>query len=86
MVDVRSATSARHNGRPRVKGERLPQLGQVRGEQQTIWRWVQWYHGRRCSLGVTDEAPAWSLIGQPVPLVRSVPMCDPADQLDPRGF
>ena len=35
------------NGRPHVKGERLPQLRQAPKEAQTIWQYVRvrWYSG-----------------------------------------
>jgi hypothetical protein len=49
------------NGRPRVKGERLPKLEQVRKDPQTIWQRVrvQWYNGHRRGLEVTSGTGVW---------------------------
>jgi DDE superfamily endonuclease len=76
------------NGRPRVKGERLPQLGQVLGEPQTRWQRmrVPWYDGHRRSLDVTSGTAVWYRIGQPVLPVRWVLVRDPSGQLDPRAY
>jgi hypothetical protein len=48
------------NGRPRVTGERLPQLKQVLKEAQTPWQRlrVRWYNGRR-ELDVTSGTGVW---------------------------
>jgi hypothetical protein len=76
------------NGRPRVKGERLPQLGQVLGEPQTSWQRmrVPWYDGQRRSLDVTSGTAVWYRIGQPVLPVRWVLVRDPSGQLDARAY
>lgn len=76
------------NGRPRVKGERLPQLNQVLKEAQTIWQrvYVRWYDGRRRPLDVTSGTAVWYRIGQPVLPVRWVLVRDPTGQLDPRAY
>lgn len=47
------------NGRPRVKGERLPRLDQVLKEAQTPWQRVRWYSGRRRELDVTSGTAVW---------------------------
>jgi DDE superfamily endonuclease len=49
------------NGRPRVKGERLPKLEQVLKDPQTIWQRVrvQWYNGHRRGLEVTSGTGVW---------------------------
>jgi hypothetical protein len=46
----------RTNGRPRVKGARVPQLKPVLTEAQTPWQRVRvrWYNGRRRQLDVTS--------------------------------
>jgi DDE superfamily endonuclease len=56
------------NGRPRVKGERLPQLKQMLKAAQTPWQRisVRWYSGRHRELDVTSGARVWYRIGQPV--------------------
>jgi hypothetical protein len=49
------------NGRPRVKGARVPQLKQVLKEAQTPWQRmrVRWYNGRRRQLDVTSGTAVW---------------------------
>lgn len=49
------------NGRPRVQGERLPQLQQGRKEAQPPWhrRHVRWDNGRRRLLDVTSGTAVW---------------------------
>jgi DDE superfamily endonuclease len=76
------------NGRPRVKGKRLPQLKQVLKEAETIWHRVRvrWYNGRRRELDVTSGTAVWYRIGQPVLPVRWVIVRDPRGQLDPRAY
>jgi hypothetical protein len=75
------------NGRPRGKGERLPQLTQVLKEAQTIWPRmdVRWYDGRRRPLDVTSGTAVWYRIGPPVLPVRWVLGRDPAGKLAPRA-
>jgi DDE superfamily endonuclease len=75
------------NGRPRVKGERLPQLAQVLKDAQTSWQHVRvrWYNGRRRELDVTSGTAVWYGIGQPVLPIRWVLVRDPHGRLDPRA-
>jgi hypothetical protein len=49
------------NGRPRVKGKRLPKLEQVLKDAQTAWPRVRvsWYNGRRRELEVTSGTAVW---------------------------
>jgi DDE superfamily endonuclease len=76
------------NGRPRVKGTRLPQLQQVLKAAETIWHRVRvrWYNGRRRELDVTSGTAVWYRIGQPVLPVRWVLVRDPRGHLDPRAY
>jgi hypothetical protein len=76
------------NGRPRVKGERLPQLKQVLQEAQTPWHRirVRWYNGRRRELDVTSGTAVWYRIGQPVLPIRWVLVRDPKGLLEPRAY
>jgi hypothetical protein len=76
------------NGRPRVKGERLPQLAQVLKGAQTPWQRirVRWYHGRRRALDVTSGTAVWYRIGQPVLPIRWVLVRDPKGRLEPRAY
>jgi DDE superfamily endonuclease len=76
------------NGRPRVKGERLPQLKQGLRDPQTIWHRirVRWYNGRRRELDVTSGTAVWYRIGQPVLPIRWVLVRDPKGFLAPRAY
>jgi DDE superfamily endonuclease len=76
------------NGRPRVKGERLPQLAQILKEAQTPWQRirVRWYTGRRRELDVTSGTAVWYRIGQPVLPIRWVLVRDPTGRLAPRAY
>jgi DDE superfamily endonuclease len=74
------------SGRPRVKGERLPQLKQVLKEAQTVWQRVRWYDGRRRELEITSGTAVWYRIGQPVLPVRWLIVRDPRGQLEPRAY
>jgi hypothetical protein len=76
------------NGRPRVKGERLPKLAQVLKDAQTPWQRVRvlWYNGRRRELDVTSGTAVWYRIGQPVLPIRWVLVRDPRGRLEPRAY
>jgi hypothetical protein len=75
------------NRRPRVNGERLPQLAQGLKGAQTPWQHirVRWYNGRRRELEVTSGTAVWSRIGQPVRPIRWVLVRDPQGRLEPRA-
>jgi DDE superfamily endonuclease len=73
------------NGRPRVKGERLPTLAQVLKDAQTPWQRVRWYNGRRRELEVTSGTAVWDRMGQPVLPIRWVLVRDPRGRLEPRA-
>jgi hypothetical protein len=76
------------NGRPRVKGERIPKLAQVLNDAQTPWQRVRvlWYNGRRRELDVTSGTAVWYRIGQPVLPIRWVLVRDPRGRLEPRAY
>jgi hypothetical protein len=76
------------NGRPRVKGARLPQLAQVLKDAHTTWQRVRvrWYNGRRRELDVTSGTAVWYRIGQPVLPIRWVLVRDPNGRLEPRAY
>jgi hypothetical protein len=76
------------NGRPRVKGARLPPLRQVLKEAHTPWQRVRvrWYNGRRRQLDVTSGTAVWYRIGQPVLPIRWILVRDPKGRLEPRAY
>jgi len=75
-------------GRPRVKGERLPQLKAVLADPGTHWEpiRVKWYDGRRRALEVASGTAVWYRIGQPVLPIRWVLVRDPKGQLQTRAY
>lgn len=75
------------NGRPRGKGERLPQLAPVLKAAQTAWQRGRgrWDNGRRRALDVTSGTAVWYRIGQPVLPIRGVLVRDPKGRLEPRA-
>jgi hypothetical protein len=76
------------NGRPRVKGARLPPLAQVLKDAQISWQRVRvrWYNGRRRALDVTSGTAVWDRMGQPARPMRWVLVRDPQGRLDPRAY
>lgn len=76
------------NGRPRIKGERLPQLKEVLVDETTSWQTirVRWYDGRRRQLEVTSGTALWYRTGQGVLPIRWVIVRDPKGQLEPRAY
>jgi DDE superfamily endonuclease len=76
------------NGRPRVKGARVPQLKQLLKEAHTPWQRVRvrWYNSRRRELEVTSGTAVWYRIGQPVLPIRWVLVRDPKGRLEPRAY
>ena len=76
------------NGRPRVKGERLPKLDWVLNDEQTGWKKVRlrWYDHSRRELEVTNGTAHWYRLGQKVLPVRWVIVRDPKGRLRPRAY
>src|SRR5438445_2086934 len=56
------------NGRPRVKGARLPKLAQVLSDPKTQWQRVKvnWYDGTEQSMEVASAAAVWYKGSMPV--------------------
>jgi hypothetical protein len=76
------------NGRPRVKGARLPKLSQVLADEHTPWQRVSvpWYDATRRELDVTSGTAVWYRIGKlPLPM-RWMIVRDPTDELKSRAY
>jgi hypothetical protein len=75
------------NGRPRVKGARLPNLSEVLRSEQTPWRRirVKWYDGRQRTLELTSGCAQWYRIGHPLAICW-VLVRDPQGKLSPRAY
>jgi hypothetical protein len=75
-------------GRPRVVGDRLPNLGVVLADPKTAWSpvAVRWYDGADRELEIVSGTAAWYHNGfEPLP-IRWVLTRDPAGQLEPRAY
>ena len=68
------------NGRPRIKGKRLPKLSQVLADPKTTWQRsnVQWYDGSTQTLEWCSGTALWYRAGQPPLPIRWVISRDPA--------
>ena len=75
-------------GRPRVAGDRLPNLDVVLADPRTAWTRVEvrWYDGAARDLEVVSGTAVWYRNGfEPLP-IRWVPTRDPAGRLEPRAY
>ena len=68
------------NGRPRIKGKRLPKLSQVLADPKTTWQRakVKWYDGSPQPLEWCSGPALWYRAGQPPLPIRWVISRDPA--------
>lgn len=76
-------------GRPRKKGERLPNLEERLTDPSTRWQEVEatWWYGRSGKrLEVATGTAVWYHSGMPVVPLRWVLVRDPEGDLDPKGF
>lgn len=76
------------NGRPRVKGERLPTLQAVLNDERTTWQRIRvnWYNQRRRELEISSGTAVWYRIGQPALSIRWVIVRDPKGKLQTRAY
>ena len=76
------------NGRPRVKGEELPKLGEVLSDPKTEWQSVKvkWYDGTERSMEMASGTGVWYRIGLSVLPVRWVLTRDPDGKLEPKAY
>jgi DDE superfamily endonuclease len=75
-------------GRPRVAGDRLPNLDLVLADPKTAWSRVavRWYDGSDRDLEIVSGTALWYHSGMdPLP-IRWVLTRDPAGQLEPRAY
>lgn len=75
-------------GRPRLVGQRLPNLAQVAGQASTLWQRSQfdWYDGGHKVLDWTSGTALWYSTGTaPLP-IRWVLVRDPAGKLPTRAY
>ena len=75
-------------GRPRVAGDRLPNLDAVLADPKTAWARaaVRWYDGANRDLEIASGTAVWYHNGfEPLP-IRWVLVRDPAGRLEPRAY
>ena len=75
-------------GRPRVAGDRLPNLDVVLADPETAWSRVavRWYDGAERELDVASGTAVWYHNGmEPLP-IRWALVRDPAGRLEPRAY
>nr|MBA3715506.1 transposase [Pyrinomonadaceae bacterium] len=76
------------NGRPRVKGARLPKLSQVLADAHTPWQRVRvpWADATLRELEVTSGTAVWYRIGKPPLPIRWMIVRDPTHELESRAY
>jgi hypothetical protein len=76
------------NGRPRLKGKRLPTLAQGLTEPTTPWRAsrLAWYGGRPRRLELASATAVWYHTGKPPVAIRWVLVRDPKKRLEPQAL
>ncbi len=76
------------NGRPRVKGQRLPTLKELLdcGDQDWTKAGVAWYDGTTRSVEVTSQTALWYHSGKPPVPIRWVLIRDPLGEFAPQAL
>jgi hypothetical protein len=76
-------------GRPRIKGERLPNLSEVAQDPKTIWKpttIANWYGSGERTVEVSSETAVWYSTGLPAVPVRWVLVRDPEGKFKPQAL
>lgn len=76
-------------GRPRKKGKRLPKLGDVLEDKQTVWETVSvenWYGQGPTQVEITSGTAVWYHGGMPVVPIRWVLIRDPNGKFRPKAL
>jgi hypothetical protein len=77
------------NGRPRVKGARLPTLDKVLDDPETIWQKItvkRWYSHQNRAVEICSDTALWYHTGLPPVPIRWVPVKDPDEHFKPQAF
>ncbi len=67
-------------GRPRLKGERLPNLSEVAEAPDTVWKMTEianWYGSEDCTVEIASATAVWYSTGLPAVPIRWVLIRDP---------
>ena len=81
LYDPAPKRAPHQNGRPRVKGKRLPTLHAVLSDPNTLWKRVRialWYGAKPRAMEVATGTAVWYSSGHPVVPIRWVLVRDPA--------
>jgi hypothetical protein len=76
-------------GRPRIKGERLPNLSAVAQDPKTVWESTEianWYGSEDRTVEIASETAVWYSTGLPAVPVRWVLIRDPEGRFDPQAL
>src|SRR5215211_6877799 len=76
-------------GRPRIKGERLPNLSEVAQAPNTVWKpttIANWYGSEQRMVEVSSETAVWYATGLPAVPVRWVLIRDPEGEFKPQAL
>jgi hypothetical protein len=76
-------------GRPRTKGERLPNLAEVLANKTTRWQRVivpSWYGEGERVVEICSDTAVWRHAGLPVVPIRWVLLRDPCRRFDPQAL
>jgi hypothetical protein len=76
-------------GRPRIKGERLPNLSAVAEDPKTVWESTEianWYGSEERTVEIASETAVWYSMGLPAVPVRWVLIRDPERRFKPQAL
>ena len=76
-------------GRPRLKGERLPNLSVVAEDPATVWKTIaiaNWYGSGERIVEIASETAVWYSTGLPAVPLRWVLVRDPAKEFNTQAF
>jgi hypothetical protein len=76
-------------GRPRLKGERLPNLSVVAQDPRTVWestRIANWYGSEERTVEIASETAVWYSTGLPAVPIRWVLIRDPEGRFEPQAL
>ena len=76
-------------GRPRIKGERLPNLSVVAEDPKTVWkptRIADWYGSEDRTVEIASETAVWYSTGLPAVPIRWVLIRDPEGEFKPKAL
>jgi hypothetical protein len=89
LYEPAPARRPRQNGRPRLKGARLPTLAAVLADEQTVWTRhtvAGWYGGASREVEVATDTAVWYHTGLPPVPVRWVLVRDPLSEFKPQAL